>query len=801
MRVHREATETVTINTGKAIEFGFKVTPETYAMFAKNIYKNPILALVRELSCNARDAHKVAGQTRPFTIKVPTRWEPNFEIRDYGTGLSVEQIEKLYTTFFESTKQASDDFIGGLGIGSKSPLAYTDSFTVNSYHNGKEIVCIINKSDVGVPQLNVISVTDTTEPNGLLINVPVIASNSADITAFEQAIQRTFAYFDSPVEIIGNNLTITRAEYDILNTTANYGFRKNCPVDRGMFVIMGCIPYPVDINSLRLDNNAFRKYKGILFDGTSQSDQENVDLFFDIGSLSISLSREELQYDKRTIDAILARFEEVTQTFLAEMTAKIHAAPTYFKACEIVEGLSYVQRELIIAKQVKWGNHLFKNNRRFEIKSNNVPFHTVQEIDIVTQQPITKNVPNLVIGKLDGYQVLRNANNKKSMSFPLRVESLYDLDFWFGRINPYIIVKDIRCSDIVPRFMKFFEDNKISVTSNCDEVYTVYPHSSLADRAQIDANINAWLTANNLVRDVDLTVIYLSDMQEDTKYVKVRAPRGSGGKGKVYAVECYDLTGFAKVSSDITKTCLAASTKTITPCSKNVDTFKEKGKYYVRNSAGGCLSHVNGSMSTNSELFPLYRQLGIEEIFLVPLQRLNTNIKGNWIELNQNWFDTNIDAIINLYLLMYKKNDLGFAQGVLELRNKYGSILSSMEEIVDAIQYTDVQGHVFKEAIVWLRGLTVSSTNSVNNLMSLIIDNTNVVTLLAQKGLNIVNHGVDSVDEVLRKGNASATVSKLFKEQTLDILREGFIDRYAYWWRGNTKRQDLGKVLLGKLLN
>ena len=47
-----------------------------------------------------------------------------------------EDCMVLYTTYFRSTRNNSNDSVGCLGLGSKAPFAYTDSFTVEAYLNG-----------------------------------------------------------------------------------------------------------------------------------------------------------------------------------------------------------------------------------------------------------------------------------------------------------------------------------------------------------------------------------------------------------------------------------------------------------------------------------------------------------------------------------------------------------------------------------------------------------------------------------------------------------------------------------------
>ena len=63
------------------------------ASLLRNNYSNPALAVVREISANAIDANLEAGTTRPIEIKLPTALNPSFEVRDFGGGLSQEEIQ------------------------------------------------------------------------------------------------------------------------------------------------------------------------------------------------------------------------------------------------------------------------------------------------------------------------------------------------------------------------------------------------------------------------------------------------------------------------------------------------------------------------------------------------------------------------------------------------------------------------------------------------------------------------------------------------------------------------------------
>jgi len=125
------------ISTKTERQFTIKATGKAFRILSSGLYKDKILAIVRELSCNAYDAHVAVGTpTRPFDVHLPSVLEPHFSVRDYGPALSSDQIDNVFSTYFESTKTETNDQIGGLGLGCKSPLSYVDSFNVISRLEG-----------------------------------------------------------------------------------------------------------------------------------------------------------------------------------------------------------------------------------------------------------------------------------------------------------------------------------------------------------------------------------------------------------------------------------------------------------------------------------------------------------------------------------------------------------------------------------------------------------------------------------------------------------------------------------------
>jgi hypothetical protein len=116
-------------------QFKIATNSKLFSILSDSIYTRKIDAVIRELCCNAFDAHVDARQSRPFQVTLPDEFLPEFRVRDFGSGLSDEDMQ-MYTTYGESTKSGSNAYIGAFGIGAKSPFAYTNTFNVTSYHGG-----------------------------------------------------------------------------------------------------------------------------------------------------------------------------------------------------------------------------------------------------------------------------------------------------------------------------------------------------------------------------------------------------------------------------------------------------------------------------------------------------------------------------------------------------------------------------------------------------------------------------------------------------------------------------------------
>lgn len=299
-------------NVTEVSEFKIRNSAKAFGILSSGLYANKIRAIIRELSCNAVDSHVAAGTPDlQFDVHLPTALRPYFSIRDYGTGLSHEQVLNIYTTYFESTKTNSNDFIGALGLGSKSPFSYTDNFTVIAIKGGKKGVYSAFINDQGVPAVAVMGQGDTEEPNG--VEVKFAVTEQEDFRKFNYEASQVYRYFPLQPNFTGADVIVGFVEYEDDEIVENVRQRNNYGHSRHSFgenrAIMGNIEYPIELPKKGYDTEL------------SFIDNKGLDLFFDIGEIDFQASREGLQYTEKTVNAIVEKYKQVSDV-LAEKFVK-----------------------------------------------------------------------------------------------------------------------------------------------------------------------------------------------------------------------------------------------------------------------------------------------------------------------------------------------------------------------------------------------------------------------------------------------------------------------------------------------
>ena len=288
-------------------------------MFADKVYTKKERAVIRELACNAHDSHVMAGTTDvPFDVHLPTQLESWFSIRDYGTGLSDEDVRNVFSGIGISTKRDSNEVIGCFGIGSLSPFAVSDSFTVTSYYNGTKNVYNCYRDENRTPVVALLTSCDTDEPQGLEIHVPFGGENYGK---WETEARNVFRHWSGTTANINSdwvNKELSERYYTV--ETERYGFSGHYGT---MYAVMGNIAYEIDYDLLPSDFSGWNGY-----------------VKFELGDLSFDTARENLEVTDGNKAAIKDRLETIQQDIVSDIHDLILSQPTDWDRAVYVERLS-----------------------------------------------------------------------------------------------------------------------------------------------------------------------------------------------------------------------------------------------------------------------------------------------------------------------------------------------------------------------------------------------------------------------------------------------------------------------------
>lgn len=318
MKLQTTTNEVSTEGLAEVSNFRIAVNGKAFRILLDGLYANKIGAVVRELCTNAFDAHAAVNKgSTPFKVHLPTVFDPTFSVRDYGVSMTHEQVFTLYTTVFESSKDASNAQVGMLGLGSKSPFAYADNFSVTAWKDGKKRTYSAFIGGDGIPQIALFSEEDSTEETGIEVSLAVQAR---DCQAFGHNAAKILRWFPTPPLVEGGRCEFPKE--DIKDSGNGWKLLNLGYYDRhGAMARQGCVVYPLDSSAIPNVTTAHKSLLG-----------SPLVIDFPIGSLNVAANRESLSYDAHTCKNILARLNSLTKEIADKHSVEILAAPTLWEA-------------------------------------------------------------------------------------------------------------------------------------------------------------------------------------------------------------------------------------------------------------------------------------------------------------------------------------------------------------------------------------------------------------------------------------------------------------------------------------
>ena len=299
------------------IDYGVADTGFLMQMLSSSLYKDQLMAVAREVLCNADDAHKENGITIPFEVTLTNQ---KFVIRDFGPGIPHDKIGEIYGTYGGSTKRNSDKATGGFGLGCKSPFAYTDNFQVTSYNNGVKTIYRMSKSDSevdGKPSIiKIVSVP--TQETGLEVSINI--TNPHDAHRLTQRVVRVLA--NGEMNAMLNGVKAKVVPFSLMEQGYLLTNEKPLLNDYKILVRYGAVIYPVDDHDSY--STLYRQVRKVVnnIDGHDYRDGEFcLILQAEPGSLSLTPSRETLTITGKTTETVTKLLENFLLKFKREYRA------------------------------------------------------------------------------------------------------------------------------------------------------------------------------------------------------------------------------------------------------------------------------------------------------------------------------------------------------------------------------------------------------------------------------------------------------------------------------------------------
>ncbi len=290
MKIEKESSVALNTLSGGKTKFTIDEEGSDFIIEAlsKTIYKNPIGTLIREYVSNAFDANQEAGTEDPVIVTLDKDSSGDYlSVIDYGIGLSDDRINNIFCRYGKSTKRGDNNQIGGFGIGAKSAFAYTDTFFINTVHEKVLYKYVLYKTEK-VPQIQLLTSEEVDQRNSTQIKIYI---KQNDLNSFHKEVRYQLRYFDSVY--VQHDTQYTNSVITDFETFKFSSLDADSNVFRNLHICLGKVAYPLNFDLIGLPtvNHPFA-------------------LKFEIGDLPVTLSREELQYDTKTIEKIKAKIED-----------------------------------------------------------------------------------------------------------------------------------------------------------------------------------------------------------------------------------------------------------------------------------------------------------------------------------------------------------------------------------------------------------------------------------------------------------------------------------------------------------
>lgn len=284
------------------IDMGISNSAEFFQILSSTLYSDQMLAVVRETTCNAWDAHVESGRTdMPIQITVDST---KVVIRDFGHGIHHDNMGPIYGIYGASTKKNDGLQTGGFGLGCKAPFAYTDHFQVTSNHAGTKTIYSMSKSSAQVGgKPAIIPITSfATEDTGLEVSINI---KREDMPRFLKLFRLIVRNGEMNAEINGKLAEVTpyskaKNGFVILSRTPMHEENTSSRI----CVRYGNVIYPLTAHAELKDYQALTSMLDRMPRSNGYNNDNTLVLLAPPHSISVTPSREALSMQEHTINTV-----------------------------------------------------------------------------------------------------------------------------------------------------------------------------------------------------------------------------------------------------------------------------------------------------------------------------------------------------------------------------------------------------------------------------------------------------------------------------------------------------------------
>lgn len=265
-------------------------------------------SFIRELVSNAYDAHLESEITKPIIIElvIDELNKKKLLFKDFGLGMSDQVFRKIYSTWFESTKRNSNNPLGMYGLGSKSPLAYNNSYkiTTHSVEDNTTRTYVVSKGS-STPEIHLINTLERPKDvQGTIVEIDLHEYETEK--SIQKLVESHTLYFDtiffegfSDPDI--NNFTIIDKK--------NFRLHSKHYLINEPHIVMGPVMYKVPQLTFKYNMP--------------------IGIKFEIGELMVPPSRETVEITKESERLIQERYDAALNEIVSLYNHLDESAPYY----------------------------------------------------------------------------------------------------------------------------------------------------------------------------------------------------------------------------------------------------------------------------------------------------------------------------------------------------------------------------------------------------------------------------------------------------------------------------------------